>query len=228
VSRGDLISDQGGFTLVEQLVAMASALVVLFGLTTVIMTTLHQSARVNDRVDATQRARLALYQVIDGLHSACIAPQIAPVQAGSTGTSLRFLHQTGSAVAPTPVLSQFDLNNGTLTESVYPATGGSVPSWTFASTPSSTRQLMTGVASSPTPFRYYGYSSGQISATPLPASPLQASDAARTVQVTVALKVSPGKPGTADPNAAASVQDTALLRFSPAAFSTSANNLPCQ
>ena len=93
--------------------AISSALIVLFGLTTVIMTTLHQSARVNGRVDATQRARLALYQVIDGLHSACVAPQIAPVQAGSTGTSLRYLHQTGSAVAPTPVLSQVDLNGGT-------------------------------------------------------------------------------------------------------------------
>jgi hypothetical protein len=228
MSRTGLVSDQSGFTLVEQLVALGAALVVLFGLTTVIMTTLHQSARVNDRVDATQRARLTLYQVIDGLHSACVAPHIAPVQAGSTGTSLRFLHQTGSEVAPTPVLSQIDLNNGTLTESVYPATGGSIPSWTFASTPSSTRQLMTGVASSPAPFRYYAYSNGQIAATPLPASPLQAADAARTVQVTVALKVSPSKPGTADPNAAASVQDTALLRFSPAAFSTNANNLPCQ
>ena len=206
---------------------MASALLVLFGLTTVIMTTLDQSARINDRVDATQRARIALYNVIDGLHSACIAPQIAPIQAGSTGSSLRFLHQTGSAVAPTPVLSQVDLNGGTLSEQDFLATGGSVPSWTFASTPSSSRQLMTGVASSPAPFRYYSYSSGQVSATPLP-TPLIPSDAARTVQVTVALTVSPSRQETTDPNSAASVQDTALLRFSPAAFSTSANNLPCQ
>jgi hypothetical protein len=226
VSRGGLISDQGGFTLVEQLVATAAALVVLFGLTTVIMTSLHQSARVSGRVDATQRARIALYRVIDGLHSSCVAPQIAPVQAGSTGTSLRFLHQTGSAVAPTPVLSEVNLNGGTLSESVFPATGGSVPSWTFASTPSTTRQLITGV-SSPTPFRYYAYSAGQVSATPLP-TPLLPTDAARTVQVTVGLKVSPSYVETPDPDAAASLQDTALLRFSPAAFSTSANNLPCQ
>jgi hypothetical protein len=40
--------------------------------------------------------------------------------------------------------------------------------------------------------------------------------------------VSPSSTPIADTNAAASVQDTALLRFSPAAFSTSANNLPCQ
>ncbi len=225
LTRGGFISDQSGFTLVEQLVAAAAALVVLFGLTSVIMTSLHQSARVNGRVDATQRARIVLYRVIDGLHSACIAPQIAPVQAGSTGTSLRFLHQTGSAVAPTPILSDVTLSGGTLSESVYPATGGSVPSWTFAGTPSSTRQLMTGVASSPAPFSYFKYSSGQI--TPLE-TPLSAPDALRTVQVSVALTVSPSYPETPDPGAAASVQDTALLRFSPAAFSTSANNLPCQ
>ncbi len=227
MSRRELISDQGGFTLVEQLVATAAAMLVLFGLTTVIITTLHQTARVNGRVDATQRARVALYGIIDSLHSACVAPQIAPVQIDSTGTKLRFWHATGSAVAPTPMLSEVDLTGGTLTQSDYPATGGSVPSWTFASMPSATKQLMTGVAASPAPFRYYSYSNGQVSPTPLP-TPLDAGNASRTVQVTVALKVSPSSTGTPDPGAAASVQDTALLRFSPAAFSTSANNLPCQ
>ena len=227
MSRKSVISDQSGFTLVEQLVAAAAGMLVLFGLTSLIITSLHQSARVNGRVDATQRARIALYRVIEGLHSACVAPQIAPIQAGSTGTSLRFLHQTGSAVALTPVLSEVTLNGSTLSESDFPATGGSVPSWTFSGTPSTTRQLMTGVAASPEPFRYYSYSSGQISANPLP-TPLLPTDAARTVQVTVALKVSPSYSETPDPGAAASLQDTALLRFSPAAFSSSANNLPCQ
>jgi hypothetical protein len=227
VRRVNLLSEESGFTLVEQLVALAAGLIVLFGVTSMIMTSLRESSRVSGRVDATQRARIVLYQVVDGLHSACVAPQIAPVQAGSSPTILSFLHQTGSAVAPTPVLSTLTLTGGTLSESVYQSTGGTAPTWTFASSPASTRQLMTGVASSPPPFRYFSYTAGQISAAPLP-TPLSAADAARTVQVSVALTVSPSNTPIADPNAAASVQDTALLRFSPAAFSTSANNLPCQ
>ena len=122
-----MISDQSGFTLVEQLVAAAAGMLVLFGLTSLIITSLHQSARVNGRVDATQRARIALYRVIDGLHSACVAPQIAPIQAGSTGTSLRFLHQTGSAVALTPVLSEVTLNGSTLSESDFRRPGARCP-----------------------------------------------------------------------------------------------------
>ncbi|MFN8161219.1 MAG: hypothetical protein U0R52_09300 [Solirubrobacterales bacterium] len=229
MSTQQLIRDQGGFTLVEQLVAAAAGLIVLFAVTSLFMTSLRQTADVNGRIDANQRARIGLYQVMDELHSACVAPQIAPVRDGSTSTALSFIHQTGSAVAPTPVLSTIALSGGTLRESVYPATGGSIPNWTFASTPSSVRQIVTGVsASGGTPlFSYYAYSNGQLSSTALP-TPLSASDASRAVQVSVAMTVAPSDAAVRDANAPISIRDSALLRFTPAAFSTSANNLPCQ
>jgi prepilin-type N-terminal cleavage/methylation domain-containing protein len=231
MSRLALIRDTRGFTLVELLVATTAGVIVLISLSWLMIVSLRETGRVNGRIDATQRARLVLYQVIDDLHSSCVAaPPVTPVRPGSTGTSLSFIHQRGSAAFLTPVLSTISLSGGTLTETNYAATGGTAPNWTFSSTPTSSRQLMKGVVpTSPSTsiFSYYNYSGGVISSTPLP-TPLSSIDAAKTVQVSVGFTVSPGSTQVVDPKAAASIQDTALLRFSPAAFSTSANNLPCQ
>jgi hypothetical protein len=135
----------------------------------------------------------------------------------------------GSAVAPIPVLSTISLSEGTLSQSDYPSTGGTAPTWTFASTPSSTRQLMTKVsptAPSSSIFSYYAYSSGQISATPLH-TPLEATEAASTVEVNIALTAAPLSKPVSDPNAAANIQSSALLRLTPPSFTTG-SNAPCQ
>ncbi len=224
------LKDESGMTLIELLVATAAGVVVMFGVVTAFIVTLRETDRVASHVDANQRARTTMYKVIDELHSACIASGIAPVQGGSTGTSLNFIHQSGSAVSPTPVLSKISLSGTTLSQSDYAASGGA-PNWTYSGTPSSTVQLMTGVSpiSGSSIFSYYAYSNGQISSTPLSAAPLSSTDAAKTVQVSVAFKAAPTTtPIANDANAAAAVQDSALLRFTPATFSTSANNLPCQ
>ncbi len=229
MSRFEPIRDQRGTTMVELLVATAAGVFVLFAITAMVIISLRETARVNTHVDATQRARTVLNKVIEELHSACIAPLIAPVREESTGTKLIFLHQTGSEVAPTPVKSEVTLNGTTVSQSNYPSTGGEAPNWTFSSTPSSTEQLMTNI--SPTPpntsiFNYYSYSNGEVSATPL-SVPLE-KNAANTVEVGISLTAAPQSRPIEDPNAAANVSDSALLRFSPAPFNTSAPNLPCQ
>lgn len=231
MTRVPHIKSESGYTLVELMVALSAGLIVIFAVTSFIMIALRHSSEVSARVDATQQARSTLFQIMDELHSACIAPQIAPVQAGSTGTSLSFIHQRGSAVAPTPVLSTLALNAGTLLESNYPSTGGTAPNWEFSGSPSSTRELSTGdigpTGSNTGIFSYYDYSGGQVSSTPLP-TPLSEADAARTVQVDVAFTAAPTSTPVVDENGPAGVQDTALLRFSPAPYSESATNLPCQ
>lgn len=230
MTRVPHIKSEGGYTLVELMVAISVGLVVLLAVTSFIMITLRHSSQTSARVDANQRARTVLFQVMDELHSACIAPQIAPVRAGSTETSLSFIHQRGSAVAPTPVLSTLTLNEGTLSESNYASTGGTAPNWTFAGAPSSTRELSTGIAptgASTGIFSYYDYTGGQVSSTPLP-TPLSTTSAARTVQVNVAFTASPSSTPVVDENGPTGVQDAALLRFSPAPYNESATNLPCQ
>jgi hypothetical protein len=229
VSRVRLVEDERGTTLVEALVALAAGGVVLAAISTVLIVSLHGSDRISARVDANQRARIALNKIIDQLHSACIAPQIAPVQKESSGTQLSFIHQTGSAVALTPVLSKISLVGGTLTQSDYPAVSGSAPTWTYATNPSSTTQLMTKIsptAPSTSIFSYYKYENGKVAPTPLE-TPLNSERAASTVKVAVAFTAAPLSAPVNDPNVAASIQSSANLRLTPPSFTTGAN-APCQ
>lgn len=223
------LREQRGTTLVELLVAISAGTVVFAGLTMVVTGSLHQTTRITDRVHATQEARTAVHRLTVELHSACVAPQIAPVREGSTGSSLSFVHKAGAEVAPKPTLSTVTLSGGTLTQADYAWESGSAPDWTFETTPT-TRTLLTRVSApsgSVPVFRYYEYSNGQIATPPLE-TPLDSENAARAAQVDVAVKVSPpGRPVT-DAGGAAIVQDSALLRFTPPSYSTSAVNLPCE
>jgi prepilin-type N-terminal cleavage/methylation domain-containing protein len=231
--------DERGFTLVELMVAMAISLVTMFAILGLIDMTTRGTARVASRVEADQKARVARQYLIDGLHSTCVAPNVLPVVASSNGyqsdgNTLIFLTQTGSAVSPAPVQRVVTLSDGTLTERAYPATGGSAPSWTFASTPSTTRQLATGVGpasigsppSSVPLFQYFAYQGAQLSPTALP-TPLSASDAARTVAVTVSFSVSPGSNPARDEHPEVTVSDTVVMRLSPASEAATEVNPPC-
>lgn len=230
VRRRAIVRDERGTTLAELVVGLGMGTVVMLGLTTLVVVTLHSSTRVSARVDSTQRARMALSKVIDQLHSACVAPKLAPVQRESTGTALRFIHAAGSEVAPTPVLSVISLSGGTLSQSDYAVKEGTAPFWTFQSTPTTTTQLMTNVSqiSATRPvFSYYAYSSGTISEAPL-ATPLAELDAARVIQVSVAFQASPTSGPSSEEGTPAHIQDSATFRLTAASFNKEAPSLPCQ
>jgi type II secretory pathway pseudopilin PulG len=229
------VSSERGFTLIEVLVAATIGIVVMLAILGLVDASSRGSARVAARVAADQRARPVLQHLIDELHSTCVGPNTMPVLANSTQTQLVFLSQTGSAVSPTPDKHVVTLNGTTLTESIYPATGGSAPNWTFDdNNPSSTRELLTGVGpallgSPPSAvdlFRYYKYQGAQLSSSPLQ-SPLTAADAAQTAEVVVSFSASPRTNPVSDPNASVSVSDGVILRLSPASENASELNPPC-
>ena len=230
---------QRGFTLVEMLIAMSISIVVLIGILSLLEVTTRGSARVAVRVQADQLARTTLQRLVDELHSTCVAPNVLPVVATSNGYSsgdstLIFLQKSGSSVSLTPDEHIVTLSGGTLTERIYPATGGTAPTWTFSSTPSSTTQLQANVgpaqvgsSSQTVPlFQYFAYNGASLSTTPLP-TPLNASDAARTVAVTVSFAVLPSSNPTNDPHAGVSVSDSVVLRLSPASEAATEVNPPC-
>lgn len=229
------LRNERGVGIPELLVTVFAGSVVLIAVFSLIQITGRSSAQVVARVDANQRSRPALERIIDELHSSCIGANTAPILAGSSDTSLSFIHQTGSDVAPTPVTRSITLAGGTLTEQVYPLTGGTAPGdWVFSNTPSSSFEILTkvGPASIGDPaadvplFRYYGFVNGVLDPTPLPV-PLSFSDAARTVQVTVAFAASPLANPTAETRAAVSVSGSAVLRFSPPSADPTKANGPC-
>lgn len=223
------IADERGATLIELMVAMASGMVVLFALTMMIIATMHSTARVSARVDATRNARLTATKITEQLRSSCVAPRIAPVKAESTGNSLIFIHQNGSEVVLDPVKSKIVLAGGTLTQYDYPKISGSMPDWIFSPTATSQRVLATGIgpiAPSDSVFTYLGYSGKAINLALPATSGLSLTDAARTVAVRVAFSASPRSSAAADAGAAAQVRDTALLRLTSLAFSKESDE-PC-
>lgn len=229
-----LRKDESGTTMVEVLVSTATGLVVLSALTMVIVVSMHANARVSARVDATQRARLAVTQIMQQLHSACVAPKMAPIQPGSTGTTLRFLHapaSEGSALAPMPTLTEITLSEGKLTQTDIPSISGSYPNWTYSSA-ATTKTLLTDVGAIPPSssiFSYFASSNGAISPTPQ-GTPLESTATPLTIQVRIELSTEPtrGNSPAADSNAAANVRSGATLRLTPPSFNEAAPALPCQ
>lgn len=224
------LKDERGTTLMELTVGLAAGAVIFLALTSLVIGSLHGTARVSARIDATQRARIVMTRLTEELHSACVAPQVAPIQVGSTGTLLNFIHQTGSSVAPVPIESRVSLTGTTLKQEDFQASGGSAPKWTFSKKAFSERTLMTGIApSSPSTsiFTYYGYSEGKLVTIPA-TSALIAENAARVVQVNIAFTASPRINPTRDKGAAVAISDSVQFRLTPASYNKELASPPCQ
>lgn len=149
---------EAGFTLVEMIVGIVAGLVVISALFSMLDVALHQSTRTFTHLDATEAARTAIASIENELHSACVAEGEAPIQPGSTSTSLQFLSYYGDAANPTPIWHNLVLSGGTLTDTTYNVTGSSSTSWTQGSQLASTVVLANVAQSGSTPpFQYFSY-----------------------------------------------------------------------
>ena len=228
------IREDSGFTLVELLMTMLTSLVVMSAIVMMLTTSLRNQDRINQRVDANQRVRPVMTHIIQELHSACIAPRMTPIIGdgttnGSTGTRISFLSKSGATVTPTPDLHVIILSGGTLSESVFPATGGAQPGpWTFSSTASSSTQLLTQVSAPASGmFQYYDFVNGQVDTSPT-AVPLSATDAAKAAIVKITMSSSPTRGvSTFDPGSPLVVSNSADLRLENAGQFPNQDNLPC-
>jgi Tfp pilus assembly protein PilV len=140
---------EGGFTLIEVLVAMVTGLVVSLALFTILEISTRQEQSITNRVQANQTARTTMTHMVDELHSACLAPNFRPVQAGSGTTKLIFVNAyTKEAVIPNATTSaeqgahqhaiEYISAKNQLVDKTYASTAGTVPSFTFSATPVTT------------------------------------------------------------------------------------------
>jgi len=219
--------DERGTTLTELIVGMFAGVIVFAGVTTLIMVTLHTSSRVSARVHTTQDARLTLTKVIDQLHSACIAPKIAPIKLGSTGSELRFVHATGAAVSPTPTETRIIFAEGKLTQYDYAWKSGVAPGWVFETLkPSHTAVLGEGISQNGSKpiFTYYRNTGGTPSAI---TAPIDGGEPGEAIQVTVAFMASPVD-GTTEAATPTRIQGSATLRLTATSYNPAAIASPCQ
>jgi hypothetical protein len=215
---GRHVQREDGFTLIELVVAMAMAITVVIGLSGIMIVTLHQTKGTLTRVDATRQARVAMTQIENELHSACVGGAAVPIQVGSTPTKLIFLSYTGDAVSPIPVWHELSLSGTTLTDTAYGVTATTTGSgWARTGTGAATQLLTNVTAQGTNPvFTYFSYWSalgtdgnyywyipdgtnpnpvtGVVptnGALPDSGSGLIAGDAADTVEVMIKLNVGP-------------------------------------
>jgi Tfp pilus assembly protein PilV len=226
---GERIAGEAGVTLIELLVGLVVSTVVALALFAIIEFSFRQTYSVAERVNANQRGRLAMEEILQRLHSSCVAVSAVPVQTPSNETNLYLLSQEGTQPSFSSMTKhQIYLSGTTLYDASYISTGGVAPHWTFPATPTSTSTLLTNVSQSgATPvFSYFKYETGGVlSTTPL-AVPLTETTASTTDAVKIAFTVAPATSTRAGgPTRSVELTDTVLLRFDPS--STTGQNKPC-
>jgi prepilin-type N-terminal cleavage/methylation domain-containing protein len=180
------LRDEHGFTLIELLVAMVAGVAVTGALFSTLDVSLHQTARLNDKVQVDQLGRTAMTRIVDQLHSSCLSYAFTPIQAESTNTTLIFVDAyseealIGSAIKHEIIWNE-ELK--TLTDKAYKSNGGSWPKFTFSATatPSTGTRIgenispVTFVKGKPIIFEYFKYSTEATSSEHTPLSALNAS-----------------------------------------------------
>jgi prepilin-type N-terminal cleavage/methylation domain-containing protein len=88
------IFDEHGFSLIELLVAMIMGLVISLAAFSILEFTTSDVSRITARAHVTQTGRVALEKLMLQLHSACVSVNVNPIQAKSSGTTLKFVSET--------------------------------------------------------------------------------------------------------------------------------------
>ncbi len=202
------LSGEGGFTLIETLVAASTGIVVCLALFAVLVFSTRQETHLNDVAQATQLGRFAMDKVVNELHSACIAPGFTPIQEKSSESELRFINAySGEAAIKKEEVNEHRIvwneKAETLTDYSYPATKEETwPKFKYSETPkpsegvilaSHVTKIESGGEKIPI-FQYYSYNleSGEsttaglstLNTKPL-TTPLSATEAATAASVLI-------------------------------------------
>jgi Tfp pilus assembly protein PilW len=160
------LDDDAGFMLIELLVAMISATVVTGALFAILIVSLHQNKQIDARVQATELGRPPMTRIVDELHSACIAKESEPIQAGSSASKLIFVSGVGGEAVLSKAYKHtisYSSGEGTLTEATEADSGGEWPTFKFESGTTTTKRIAEYISPAKYQteelpiFRYYKY-----------------------------------------------------------------------
>ena len=181
--------EESGFTLVELLVSCSIGTIVLLATFMMLDSSVVLTGKVTDRVDRTQRSRVAMEDITRKLRSQVCPAAGQPSIVSADDYSVRFYSFMGTRpYVPDIREISWDTNTNSIIEKKWAGTG-TAPSTTWAATPT-TRTLITDVkptfvSGSTGPrgpvFRYYLPGA----ATPL-TTPLSATDGAATTKISLA------------------------------------------
>jgi Tfp pilus assembly protein PilW len=250
------LRDERGFTLVELLVATLAGIIVTTATAAVVIASVHFSSNFGNRVDANQEGRVAMEKITQALNSSCVATGVTPLVGTPAATGMVGGAASGSDASDAVFYSALsDLATIEPNEVEISLTGtapsqqlvmytytntnavGTPPPWTFSTTPSpaggfvllpNAAQATINGTVQPV-FQYYGYtSSGSIDTTAF-ATPLSATDAANTAEVTISFEALPSNKGAnlSAKGAGANINDSVVLKLTPASSAPNGSNTPC-
>jgi Tfp pilus assembly protein PilW len=244
-----LVYDERGATLIETLVAAVCGVIVAGALFAILIVSLHQSSRITDTVQATQRGRTAMSAIVDELHSTCISRGFAPVQTGSGATKLLFIDSYGEESVPTKAqqdeivwTKEAGKESGTLTDNTYLSKGGEWPKFTFAypGAPSSTYLLARNVSKTgSTPiFQYYKYAPeaksssesalGTLTAVGPPAEGFTSAEAGTVASVLVSFTTAPAVSHSSTAGRSVALSNQTTFAFGSPASESTIKAGPCE
>jgi hypothetical protein len=183
---------EDGFTLVELLAALVVGMITLFAILGLLDHAVQLQAKSVDRVETTDRGRLAIDLISQGFGSRiCLGNEPSLVDAGDDHVEFyASLAPENSAVRLTVQRRRLDVSGTSIRERVWtsspPAGPPNLPP-ANTTTPSRTRELVAGVRkTAATPiFRYYAKDATTGLPTTLLATPLSAADLRRAVLIDV-------------------------------------------
>jgi prepilin-type N-terminal cleavage/methylation domain-containing protein len=198
------LRDDAGFTLIELLVSMVIGTIVILAAFAVLDATGTLATKAQDRVDATQRGRLAMDVIGSELRSqVCLPGAIPPVEAGATPTSFIFYSNLGDEDDP-PTRRRIYVQGDALMEQTQAGTFAGVPgaqtvNWSLP-TQKTLVQPVAPVGTTPY-FRFWGFDVNLPATinTPLDVTPLSAADAGDVVQVDISFTSRPTRATVGSP-----------------------------
>jgi prepilin-type N-terminal cleavage/methylation domain-containing protein len=159
-SPSAVLRDDSGYTLMELVVSMMVGLIVVLAAFALLEFTTNDVARVTEREHVDQTGRVTLEQIMQQLHSACVAPTITPIVEGSNATTIKFISEISplnTSKEPVSELTTVRLHEiiytaasgttqGTLIERSWPSYG-TAPNYQFHNTTekATERKLLTGI-----------------------------------------------------------------------------------
>lgn len=189
----DLRQDVDGFSLTELLVAMVVGSVILTAVMTLGVSGMKAAGKVTDRVEATQRGRIALDRMTSLLQAQVCAAGAVPLT-DAQANAVTFTANIGDVQAkPVRYQLRYDPTARGLYEDRYVPTALADGSLVFPAAPTQSRLLAANVLPvDGAIFRYFAFDSStrSVSANPLPA-PLSAAGRQLVVRVGLALVVVP-------------------------------------
>ena len=210
------IRSQAGVTLVELIAAMAIGVITLLAVFAVLDTSVKQSNAIAGRVNATQRARLAMDTITRQLRSQICISATAPAIIAGTNDSVKFHVDLTDRLRPVEQRELvFNPTTQTLTQSTWTGVVGATGATTWPNAPA-VKLLLDDVTRRPIPplpapqdtafFHYYAYS---LADPPRPTillpTPLTLADRARVAKIELGFNTLP-------PRASSSVASSVTLQ----------------